>query len=327
MALVAVQVFLARTRTGRMVRAVADDREAAQLVGASYRHLFGVAAALAFGTVALAGLALGMYTSVSPEHRARRTSSTASPPWSSAAWVRCGGRWLGGHDPGRRLHCRLPGGPRLRQPCSRTWSSWPCWPCGHTVCSRRRLCCDRKPFARRRRPGRSPSALVVTRSRRPATWAGAVGAAGLVILAVLPFLASQGFVNDLVNLFILVCMATMWNALAGYVGLVSVGQQLYIGVGAYVVLVAAQHGMETFRRRPPGLAAAAVAGRCPASWLVFRLSGAYFAIATWVLAQVAMLFVERFGSLGGGHRGPGARPGRLRPHRAPALHLLARARR
>jgi branched-chain amino acid transport system permease protein len=65
-ALVAVQVFLARTRTGRMVRAVADDREAAQLVGASYRHLFGVAAALAFGTVALAGLALGMYTSVSP---------------------------------------------------------------------------------------------------------------------------------------------------------------------------------------------------------------------------------------------------------------------
>jgi branched-chain amino acid transport system permease protein len=65
-ALVVVQVFLARTRAGRMVRAVADDREAAQLVGASYRHLFGVAAALAFGTVALAGLALGMYTSVAP---------------------------------------------------------------------------------------------------------------------------------------------------------------------------------------------------------------------------------------------------------------------
>jgi len=65
-ALAAVHLFLARTRTGRMVRAVADDREAAQLVGAGYRHLFGVAAALAFGTVALAGLALGMYTSVAP---------------------------------------------------------------------------------------------------------------------------------------------------------------------------------------------------------------------------------------------------------------------
>lgn len=65
-ALTAVQFFLARTKTGRMVRAVADDREAAQLVGADYRHLFGIAAALASGTVALAGLALSMYTTVNP---------------------------------------------------------------------------------------------------------------------------------------------------------------------------------------------------------------------------------------------------------------------
>lgn len=64
--LAAVELFLVRTRTGRLVRAVADDREAAQLVGANYRHLFAVAAALAFGTVAFAGLALGAYTQVSP---------------------------------------------------------------------------------------------------------------------------------------------------------------------------------------------------------------------------------------------------------------------
>jgi branched-chain amino acid transport system permease protein len=64
--LVSVGLFLARTRTGRLVRAISDDREAAQLVGGNYRHLFGVAAALAFGTVALAGLALGAYTSVEP---------------------------------------------------------------------------------------------------------------------------------------------------------------------------------------------------------------------------------------------------------------------
>jgi branched-chain amino acid transport system permease protein len=65
-ALICVQLFLARTRTGRLIRAVADDREAAQLVGANYRHLYGVAAAIAFGTVAFAGLALGAYTSVDP---------------------------------------------------------------------------------------------------------------------------------------------------------------------------------------------------------------------------------------------------------------------
>ncbi len=64
--LICVEVFLGWTRTGRLVRAIADDREAAQLVGGNYRHLFGIAAALAFGTVALAGLALGVYTSVAP---------------------------------------------------------------------------------------------------------------------------------------------------------------------------------------------------------------------------------------------------------------------
>jgi branched-chain amino acid transport system permease protein len=64
--LVGLQLFLSRTGTGRMIRAVADDREAAQLVGANAEHIFGIAAALAFGTVALAGLALAMYSQVDP---------------------------------------------------------------------------------------------------------------------------------------------------------------------------------------------------------------------------------------------------------------------
>src|SRR5260370_17330562 len=49
-----------------MIRAVADDREAAQLSGVDYRHVFGIAAAIAFGTVALAGIAYGMYSQFSP---------------------------------------------------------------------------------------------------------------------------------------------------------------------------------------------------------------------------------------------------------------------
>jgi branched-chain amino acid transport system permease protein len=65
-ALVAIQLGLSRTKVGRIVRAVADDRDAAQLVGVNYRHIFGIAAAVAFGTVALAGLSLTMYTSISP---------------------------------------------------------------------------------------------------------------------------------------------------------------------------------------------------------------------------------------------------------------------
>ena len=64
--LLSLQYFLSSSKYGRLIRAVADDREAAQLAGADYRHVFGIAAALAFITVALAGIAYGMTTVVSP---------------------------------------------------------------------------------------------------------------------------------------------------------------------------------------------------------------------------------------------------------------------
>ena len=64
--LLGLEYFLSSTRHGRLIRAVADDREAAQLSGADYRHVFGIAAAIAFGTVALAGLAFGMYSQFDP---------------------------------------------------------------------------------------------------------------------------------------------------------------------------------------------------------------------------------------------------------------------
>jgi branched-chain amino acid transport system permease protein len=64
--LLGLQYFLSSSGPGRLIRAVADDREAAQLAGADYRHVFGIAAAIAFATVALAGIAYGMYTSIDP---------------------------------------------------------------------------------------------------------------------------------------------------------------------------------------------------------------------------------------------------------------------
>jgi branched-subunit amino acid ABC-type transport system permease component len=64
--LLGLQYFLSASRYGRMIRAVADDREAAQLSGIDYRHVFGIAAAIAFGTVALGGIAYGMYSQFSP---------------------------------------------------------------------------------------------------------------------------------------------------------------------------------------------------------------------------------------------------------------------
>jgi branched-chain amino acid transport system permease protein len=64
--LLGLQYFLSSSKHGRLIRAVADDREAAQLAGADYRHVFGIAAAIAFATVALAGVAFGMVSSFDP---------------------------------------------------------------------------------------------------------------------------------------------------------------------------------------------------------------------------------------------------------------------
>ena len=64
--LLALQYFLSVSKYGRMIRAVADDREAALLSGVNARHVFGIAAALAFATVGLGGVAVAMTGTVVP---------------------------------------------------------------------------------------------------------------------------------------------------------------------------------------------------------------------------------------------------------------------
>jgi branched-chain amino acid transport system permease protein len=139
----------------------------------------------------------------------------------------------------------------------------------------------------------------VTRSRRPAIW-GILGVAlVIVLLATLPYIVYADVTDLLVNAFILLVLASMWNLLAGYCGLISVGQQAYVGVGAYTVLVLAQNGLNPFFAIPAALVVAGLIA-VPVSFLVFRLRAEYFAIGTWVVAEVFYLVVVRFRSLGGG---------------------------
>lgn len=145
----------------------------------------------------------------------------------------------------------------------------------------------------------TPPAVRVTRSRRPPRVSAVVIVGGVAVLAYLPYLVYAGTTNKLVNLFILLTMATMWNLLAGYAGLVSVGQQAFIGLGAYVVVYAAMKGMGPFTAIPVAAIACAVFA-FPISLLVFRLRGGYFAIATWVVADTCALLVTRSSTLGSG---------------------------
>jgi len=108
-----------------------------------------------------------------------------------------------------------------------------------------------------------------------------------------------GTTTIMVQGFIILTLASMWNLLAGYAGLVSVGQQAFVGLGAYFVLILALHGMSPFAALPVAAIGCGVAA-LPLWWLVSRLRSGYFAIATWVLAATVMLFIEKFSSIGGG---------------------------
>lgn len=127
----------------------------------------------------------------------------------------------------------------------------------------------------------------------------AVAGAGVVALAALPYVAAPNVVRIMVTLFALVVMATMWNLLAGYAGIISVGQQGYLGVGAYTVLVVDQAGVSPFLGLPLAAAVAALLA-LPTSVLVFRLTGGYLAIGTWVVAEVLRLLTTQVPALGGG---------------------------
>src|ERR1700684_1430090 len=64
--LLGLQYFLSVAKYGRLIRAVADDKEAAQLSGVDYRHVFGIAAAIAVGSGGVAGIAQGLYSQFAP---------------------------------------------------------------------------------------------------------------------------------------------------------------------------------------------------------------------------------------------------------------------
>lgn len=151
------------------------------------------------------------------------------------------------------------------------------------------------------------SAVTVSTSIKVRRGSRSSVASGVVLLAVValmaavtPFAVSLGELTNLVTLFALIILGTTWNLLAGYGGLVSIGQQGFIGAGGYaVVYVANEAGIGVL---PSILLAGVVCGllALPTSFLIFRLVGGYFAIGTWVVAEVFKLVTTQIHGLGGG---------------------------
>jgi branched-chain amino acid transport system permease protein len=122
----------------------------------------------------------------------------------------------------------------------------------------------------------------------------------LAVLAAAPLWGGRDDLQLLSEIYAYAALASLWNLLAGYAGLVSVGQQAYVGLGAYVLFaLAILGGVSPLWAIPlAGIVAAAVA--VPVAALVFRLRGHYFAIGTWIVAEVFRLLASQVSVLGGG---------------------------
>lgn len=132
--------------------------------------------------------------------------------------------------------------------------------------------------------------FAVERWTRLSAVSSIAAAALLIVLAFGPLLFSANVVDSLTNLFIYLILAIMWNALAGFAGLVSVGQQAFFGLGAYFAIQLSHYGVSVY---PALLLGALVAGilSLPISVLMLRLRGGEFAIGMWVVAELVHLFV------------------------------------
>lgn len=122
----------------------------------------------------------------------------------------------------------------------------------------------------------------------------------IIFLISTPWWLGRADIRKITEFLYILSIAQMWNLLAGYGGLLSVGQQLFVGVGAYcLVIFAYKLGMDPFMVIPlAGLVSLMVAFLV--SKVAFRLKGAYFAVGTWVLAETFRLLFSNMTWLGGG---------------------------
>ena len=125
-------------------------------------------------------------------------------------------------------------------------------------------------------------------------------AASVVALAAGPWLFRDDQLGVLTEFYTMLVLAIMWNLLAGYADIPTVGQHGFVGVGAYgFVGFAALAGLNPFLAIPlAGFVALVVA--VPAMLIVVRLRTAYLSIGTWVVAEVLMLVAGKIEAFGGG---------------------------
>lgn len=131
---------------------------------------------------------------------------------------------------------------------------------------------------------------------------GAVGLGFMCAIGLLiaPYWVPPSLLRQIIEVICYLVLAQMWNLMAGYGGLVSVGQQAFVGVGGYGLFLFAQKmAINPFLSifLAGGVAVVIAAITAP---MIFRLRAGYFAVGTWVLADALRIGVSNLTALGGG---------------------------
>src|SRR5882724_10974597 len=141
---------------------------------------------------------------------------------------------------------------------------------------------------------------VVERATRASRAGGVVALVLAAFLATFPLWADAGWMREFNEMACYLIFAMMWNLLAGYGGMVSIGQQAFLGLGGYALLVMGNFGgINPFVAVPLAAVLTALVA-IPVAQIAFRLQGGTFAIGTWVIAEVFRLSIANWSAVGGG---------------------------
>lgn len=161
----------------------------------------------------------------------------------------------------------------------------------------------------------SNTSVIVRRSTTSSKVAIACALALLVAIPTLPYWASSGWIRLIIELSCFIAIAQMWNLLAGYGGMVSVGLQAFIGAGGYSLFaLSAFAGINPFLAAPLAMILPALLA-APSYLLLRKLGGPYFAIGTWVLAETFRLVTGNLTIVNAGSGMTLRAMGQFSPHR------------
>lgn len=116
----------------------------------------------------------------------------------------------------------------------------------------------------------------------------------VLILGTVPLWGDQYLLFFFMLFCLYLALAQMWNLLAGYSGLISLGQQSFVGMGGYVVAVMSNYyGVYIWGSVLLGGVFSALLALFM-SLFIFRMKGVYFAIGTWIFSEALLIWFSNW---------------------------------